>query len=380
MTTSIGTLVKRRREALKISQTDLAWVARVSRGTVGNIERGAVSADSRTLVAVIEGLGLDYVATVGDSKEVERVPLSVARKILQVLLERRDGSARLLAMRNVARSHADEYIELVSHLEDDDIGDSENKSYLDAVAEFVVPLLESHSKIDQMILEWFHDLGWSEDDYPDWQGLKSDLVLNEYALSEGDGTFAKSFPAGEPQDEMREDQVSLSPSALETVISQFKGEMEELREDFHKATGDIFSKAAAFDRLPLRLKDILMKGSLADYDVSDIPGGFSATLFIRAEETEVPVEDSLLAIKQWEQVKYWLSAVYGLTARGGAEALFDPIAVFDSIEVMMVAHATNPDTLDYIKKHYPGRLEELERRYPHEFSNLRKEGPDGETE
>jgi DNA-binding XRE family transcriptional regulator len=362
---SISALVKQRREALKVSQADLAWLARVSRGTIGNIERGAVGSDSRTLPAVTYALGLDYLDTVQSGQEVERVPLFVARRIIQLILEVRDGSGRVQSVRKIARLNADAYLEFVEIFEDEGSValDGDAKDNLSDLAEFVVPMLEDKSSADRKVLDWFHDLGWSEDDYDDWDSLKADVVLRDPAQEEHPLEVNIESSAALP------DVPAGKTWSMEFDMSDLLDEIRRTNEEVQRVTGSVFDKAAAFDKLPLRVKDALMKGSLAESSVGDIKGGVYANLFVRLDDVGVPVEETLLSLKRWQAVKFWVEGAYDLLERRSRKELADPLELFDAIEVALISYATRPDILEYVQDKYPGRIEELKKRYPNQFTD-----------
>lgn len=348
---SISSVVKRRREALKISQSDLAWLARVSRGTVGNIERGVVSAESRTLGDVLDALGLDVLSGF-EGREVEKLPQHVARKIVHLLLEKRDGSDRLEASRLVARSQADEYLEFSEKFEDEDAPDrSEMMEQVSNVAEFVVPLLDLDSPRDKKVLDWFHDLGWSEDDYPDWEGLVADTT----------SFFVDDFEEGQLEGGEKEEEPV--PSAVRSALD------EEVR-----------LKAAAFDKLPSEFRKALLSGSVAGHMTQAYKGGVGGAVFILPPADELDTQQVLLSMNRWWQANHWLQKVYFLLESKGAAVIDDPLAVFDAIEALMIAQAKNPDTLNYIREKYPNRIEELSSRYPDLATMIHGGDEDGSTE
>ncbi|WP_117199608.1 helix-turn-helix transcriptional regulator [Nocardiopsis sp. TNDT3] len=353
---SISALVKQRREALKVSQADLAWLARVSRGTIGNIERGAVGSDSRKLPTVTHALGLDYLDTVQSGEAVERVPLFVARRIIQLILEERDGLRRTQGARKIARLNADEYLEFVEIFEDEDsvAADGDAKDLLADIAEFVVPMLEDKSSADRKVLDWFHDLGWSEDDYDDWEVFSAP---GDRAI---DAPIAEWLEE-EPSSDDDEPNVALPVDSPE-------------RSESMKA------KAEAFDKLPTDFKKALLEGSVAGHITRKYKGGMAGAVFMIPPADEIDTQQVLLSMNRWWQANHWIQGVYGRLETKGSAVIDDPLAIFDAIEVSMITHAERPDILDYIREKYPNRIEELSSRYP-EIATLTYGGDeDGSTE
>lgn len=60
--TDIGTLIRSRREALKIKQGDLASIAGIDQGNLSKIERGSAKATLDTYLRLCNALGIDLLA------------------------------------------------------------------------------------------------------------------------------------------------------------------------------------------------------------------------------------------------------------------------------------------------------------------------------
>ena len=63
----IGQFIKTRRKALRVTQTDLAEIAQLSKNTIYQIERGQANPSFRVLNQLLDTLGLEIVVRVKNS-------------------------------------------------------------------------------------------------------------------------------------------------------------------------------------------------------------------------------------------------------------------------------------------------------------------------
>lgn len=166
---SLGTHLRSRREEVRISQATLAWVARVSRNTVSNLERDAVAEpDDRVLDNVEAALGLDrwvhYDGLGVDLDAILLVEPRIVHRLIEVIEKIKEEDPHR------ARAAADAYVAFMAafrEAQDDDSRMSAHQALQEEAARFavyIVPLLDPTTELDSSILAFLQDQGWSPED------------------------------------------------------------------------------------------------------------------------------------------------------------------------------------------------------------------------
>ncbi|MDA2805734.1 helix-turn-helix transcriptional regulator [Nocardiopsis suaedae] len=356
MASSIGALLRERRQEINVSQSDLAWLARVSRGTVSNLEREkgeAVSYIATSKVASALGVHNEGWRPEGGSLE-PTVEAQLLRRMIACILEIRDGVEGAEGDRHAARRIADALTKFVDRFEDEDVFDVDDEARYarDELANAVAIRLDERRPADAAVISFFEDLGWSPDDRL--------LPQAEYVLENAASRTPESTFDVKRQGALRPERSSSSQSAIYEMLKHVQQRIDQLTEQHMKVVG-------AFQRLPLRVQHEIMNGTVADSSVTDIAGGTAVQLFMRKDETGVDLVHTILDLKSWEQISTLTQDVFEAANKRGVDLLTDPVAVFDVVQMLLLDYATSPDARDRLKQDNPERYEYLKKQYPDKF-------------
>jgi TPR repeat protein/DNA-binding XRE family transcriptional regulator len=221
----LGTLVKRVREhELLLSQSDLGWLAGVSRGTISNLETGRVTPDARTWHRIRAALALPSTALDqgGDGMPVPLVmSADVVQGIVNAILTIRDRDPAL------GRRAAERWRRLVSQLTRDDAPSQPTiGAELAWVADDVAPEAppDKMSAIYGALRSW----GWAPANAP----ANAELVPRV-----GTGGFQQA----------------------QELVSRVTDVAEQFRD---------YRERVLFDRLPERVRDPIAHGLVISFDVT----------------------------------------------------------------------------------------------------------------
>ncbi|MET8984650.1 helix-turn-helix domain-containing protein [Nonomuraea wenchangensis] len=268
--------VKARREAIGISQATLAWAARVSRNTVGNLERGQGQPEGRVISNVSAALGwtlafeenyppgrLDpwderaVLPPVWDADaQAEAETLSAeALEVFYRTVERAKGIDR-----EDARRATDRLLDLVRAGRHRD-----TRAKVGLLMHHLAPYLTDTFE-DEPFLDALTERGWSREDNPEL----------------GSGLSNRHRKGGRPSRAPSEHQEEVSE--VDEPPTRVVAEPREL----HELTSGLVRDAQAFSRLPIRVQEALLSGHVLDAEVTEPPNtsGFSmVNLVVRHNDT-----------------------------------------------------------------------------------------------
>lgn len=259
----------RRIEELRLSQEDLAWLARVSRGTISNLETGRGGPESRTWYDVIASLGwawrdADQKLPRGEVPESLLAPSVFGKAVRAVIAIRAVDPQR-------ARTVADRFRAFVRELDDYREAQSSTDEELPALtnlsplASEIIPAMPGVEAAE--VIEAFEDLGWSPQD---------------------------SAPS--------------NPQPADTPATDLQQKLEEIRQELRAVLHG--EGLASFNRLPLRVQQALSSGEVVDAEVIRPRGSFSysvVTMVVRDVDVVPslgPAErrSMIEVLKQWHGV------------------------------------------------------------------------------
>lgn len=283
-----GDVFRQRRADLGLSQGDVAWLARVSRGTVSNLETGRVNSEARSWWDVGHALGWNMNMFRSDSPSglfpIEMgiepsadLPTVVVKAIVQAILALLDEDPK------VARRVADRYRVLITMLEEWDPEASADEPTSSAVwrqlaevAGAVTPHMTPPAA--NAVTAVFRDLGWSPEDEPHAQPQKS-----HHAALEAQAVIAAEH-------------MELTQLELSRVLKQSVGEV--LHSEMY----------GAFNRLPVRVQEVLSSGEVVDAEILSPHGSGGpaiVSLFVRPQsDPDAPLTRAerrtlIMAFEQW---------------------------------------------------------------------------------
>lgn len=250
----LGSAIRRYRDQdLQLSQADLAWLADVSRGTISNLETGRNNPDDRTWHRVRTALALRDSGLSESPAIGPLMPAVAVKALIEAILEIREQDLSL--GERVARR----WRGLMGELSRDDYsptaGSVEELAWL--AREVMIKALPEHIEI---IGSSLRDYGWSAA-----TGHRSQLDRRTSGLDQ------------------REER-------LLTALRQVSAQLAPLREGLR-----------GFERLPVRIQDLLNRGLVVDYDVLRHPG-FSVVDLLLVEEdyySFLSRNQLLTATRQW---------------------------------------------------------------------------------
>jgi tetratricopeptide (TPR) repeat protein/DNA-binding XRE family transcriptional regulator len=260
----LGTVVRRyREEELQLSQTDFAWLAGVSRGTISNLETGRVTPDERTWHRIRTVLALPPVSLAQARDGVAAPPVisgEALRGIVSAILAIRDRDP------DVGRKTAERWRRLVIKMTREDAQARQGvSSELTWLANDVAPMAPDRLTV-------IHDAlaGWGR---TPWPTPLEGAVLRPAA------------PEGFHQ--------------VQQLVEAMDNLTEELRACRERVQG--------FERLPERVQDLLTRGFVVQYDLNRpdaAPGMTNINLIVANEAnpsvaTQQQVHD---AARRWSAV------------------------------------------------------------------------------
>lgn len=267
---SLGAVVSQRREDLDLSQVDLAWLARVSRNTISNMERGQGSPAGNTVARVAHALGGNSDAfsalasgpheagpgwsglrgaNMGlDDLWITEKPVAAA--VLGLILNL-NASESVIEARRAADAwnevHGAKTVLISRGSGDFGITEGQLNTGLSGLRKYLLPSLGSDES-SELIREWFQDHGWSpEDDLAEQASFS--VRSSSRLISEGSSQQVKKAVL-EALKEWEEEQ---SPSVAEVM------------ETVAKILEDGRAELAAFRRLPIMVQRTLLASDFGDY-------------------------------------------------------------------------------------------------------------------
>src|SRR6266542_2742983 len=255
-----------REEHLQISQSDLAWLAGVSRGTISNLETGRVTADDRTWHRIrnVMAWRRRALSDVRADKTVESVISSNAvQAILQAILTIRDQDGT-----EVGRRAADRWRRLTSSLTD---VTGMPRSDLGPEFAWLARDVARKASPDRLsaILKALQTHGWAP----------ADQDLGRADLSPG------------PQSD-----VTKIVSRLNRSVEEMSVQLRYFREEVR-----------GYDRLPIRVQELLNHAQVVDYEVdhpADAPGVAVVDLVLVDEDAFSLLErrKTMDAARRWSSI------------------------------------------------------------------------------
>jgi DNA-binding XRE family transcriptional regulator len=295
----LGSSVRRYREALELSQGDLAWLANVSRGTISNLETGRVTPDERTWNRVRTALGLRRVTFEElDEKYAQGsahfvIPTTVTQSLVKAIISTQDDDNEL------GRRIAARWRRLIVNLTS--VGYSPNAEtgselawFASFVADTVTPerLTTIHEALQQ--------LGWTSD-----------------------------TPV--PAEESRE------PSVSTKGLAPLRQSVERMAKDLQRFRDDV----RGFERLPVRVQDLLNRGLVVDYDIDRQQAGpgiavIDLVILDEDESTLVSRRALLEATRRWSNILMLTRYIYESVAPDK-----DPDTILDALKRGLDASASD---------------------------------------
>ncbi|MEU4225835.1 transcriptional regulator [Nonomuraea sp. NPDC026600] len=285
-----GKLLKLRREDIGLSQAVLAWAARVSRNTVGNLERSQGEPEERVFKNVCAALGVKSQWKFSFAEEdVESHVLFSAgavKRLYEIVTE--DIQPRSSKR---AREAIDVFRNLVETEDKGLFERSELQMQTTRLANYIAPSFFD-SPGDRELSEAFIERGWSPED-------SQDLNTADMSASMRDEMRLRSIREREPSAEVQElrDEVQTLQQRLDSITSAAES-LSSLagaspREAFNFRS--LMQEREAFRLLPVRVQEALLSGRVLDSEVTAPPNtnGFSmVNLIVRHDSAQ---DDSLNA-------------------------------------------------------------------------------------
>lgn len=251
----LGPAIRRYRDQdLQLSQADLAWLAEVSRGTISNLETGRNNPDDRTWHRVRTALALRDSSSSESPPAIEPLMPAVAVKaLIYAILEIREQDL------SVGERVARRWRQLMADLSREDYsptaGSVEELAWL--ARDVTIKTLPEHIEIINRALR---DYGWST------------------------GTEHRS------RSDRQASGLDLREERLLSALRQVSAQLAPIRENLR-----------GFERLPVRIQDLLNCGLVADYDVLRYPGFSVIDLLVVEEDyySFLSRNQLLTATRQW---------------------------------------------------------------------------------
>jgi transcriptional regulator with XRE-family HTH domain len=296
--TPSGTDLKLRREEVGISQALLAWAARVSRNTVGNLERSQGEPEDRVVKNVCAALGVKSKWRMGfDAPEDASHILFSAdavKRLYEIIVDdiQPKNSKR-------ARQAIDAFRELMATEDRELFERADLGLQTTRFADYLAPHMEPE---DQLLREAFIERGWSPEDSErlTMSGLAEEMRADlrsrrsspELKSSEGDATLKEEVSALR----QRVDEMTEVADSMSSLIGASPEDTSAFRE--------LIRGGEVFRRLPVRLQAALLQGYVADharfeYQVSDVSIPLVA-LVVRPDDAS-----GVSALEIAKAVSYW---------------------------------------------------------------------------
>lgn len=265
----LGSVLKSYREQdLQLSQADLAWLADVSRGTISNVETGKVTPDDRTWHRIRTVLALPTISPArirsrADMKPM--IPVDAVQGIIEAILNIRRHDA------HVGSNVAERWRRLVNAMSHRNGAlEPQTKSELTWLA-CDVAMKAPPSRLDAIhaaLRSW----GWT---------------------SEGQNSAVTAMTSLKPHDSYQ------LQSLLDTLTSSIN-RMAAQQKTFQEA-------AQGFERLPVRVQDLLTRGLVVDWDVDRYdtsPNVAVVDLVLVDEDEGLPdaKKEAHAAVRRWSEI------------------------------------------------------------------------------
>ncbi|MEZ0073661.1 helix-turn-helix domain-containing protein [Planotetraspora sp. GP83] len=304
--------VRLRRAELRLSQADLAWLARISRTTLSNLEHGRGDPESRTVTDVLVALGLDP-SHLTDANFVKADRYAVIddvlfQRILDLVIEERSHDDQN------ARRFADRMMLFLQSVRSGSTFEGSERHILMDFAGMVAPRLDLTSSVDQKILETFQDYGWNPDDVRDGPRIRR-LSLGLGALMPTSG-------------------VALADTETAPALAEISAKLNDIAAQVEPFILGQRDSARAFERLPVVVQDVLLRGQIVDFDTHQPPNAPEITvvdLVVRdVRAVSAPLSSRKLtveAVRRWSTIL--LAAKYLLENLAADQ---DPGEILDIVE------------------------------------------------
>lgn len=330
---SLGTHLRSRREEVRISQATLAWVARVSRNTVSNLERDAVAEpDERVIDNVEAALGLDrwyrYSLDLGEKPPNLAEP-RIVHRLIEVIEQLKDEDPKR------ARDAADVYIAFMGALRDAQDDDS-RLSFHQALQEeagrlaaHILPLLQVETELDASTVAFLEDQGWSPEDTSNSGGSTARVTVRTSATDAGRMAEAARVHIGATEAEARLhaelDELRAALRAAEMLreraeVREFGTNQRLMRAEIQAETAhehlarmhdqlrEVLAAPAEaakiYGRLPEDVQDALRSGWIVDRSIIEspaVPGLRHIVLTVRPDQvTHLNARDMADAVNRME--------------------------------------------------------------------------------
>ena len=293
-TPTLGEVFFLRREALGLSQVELAWLARMSRNTISNLERGKGASQNtiRNVALTLGGNFWDFLswesrAEAQASDEVyDHAPMDPTGSWLvdedQVAAVLRATIGARVKRPRSARTMADQWMVYNAALSDLTLSLPPERAAEERDESF--RLLRTELSLgdfahNEEVIAWLEDNGWTpEDDLPTaHQELEHQLIQQE----------VERF--SDPHSNMG---LPSTPAEVHAMVEQMK-KIEEK----HAVTGRDKEKADAFSRLPIMVQHALMNSDVGNAAVETPQGSAGVThVFLTLIDEEVPRFDQRRAL------------------------------------------------------------------------------------
>lgn len=289
LTSLVIDALRRRRESLGTSQADVAWLARVSRTTISNLERQYGEPENRTIESAANALGMFYEEDdAGNLSVREAVDEGATRRVLQIITSlRKSGRDKDFRL---ARNAADAFIEFVagihSNTDDDSLWARRSVSRL---LDFLGPHLDVESVIDQPILalaeQW--KAGTS---YPAFGQGRSPAV--------SPATSVRETVAGSPAD------VGVQLEIARERLASLHVELANARKQIGSLEAQVRfyeDRVQAFMQLPGDVQELLRRASGVSVSTTKSdPAGLNIVCLVIPDRTARSAGELVLASYRWQ--------------------------------------------------------------------------------
>lgn len=321
---SIGDVVQARRKAVGVSQDYLAWASRVSRNTIGNLERNQGEPERRVVCNVYAALGLDWEYVSSAHLDREFLPLPAVSRVLNIISDIRNSDPeQARKLMDIYIAYVNTEIEMRGILGD---AQSIDSPWLKTFIHGFAPYLSPSNPEDLSVLEALTDRGWSPEDTPNLGSMVGELER----VAQGRFDFGPPRTAASPafEDQIKRESLAkvedlrreLHESAqinkqlqaayakdhrelsnalmrmegMQHALDTAKRRNAELEHLMHGIIGRESGNAEAFARLPAAVQDELQEGHIVDFSVipsARIPEVRHVLLTLKSPATHVPVSD-----------------------------------------------------------------------------------------
>ncbi|MEV7965508.1 helix-turn-helix transcriptional regulator [Sphaerisporangium sp. NPDC088356] len=287
ITMEFSAFLRRRRQTLRLSQADVAWLAKISRTTLSNLEHGRGEPESRTVVDVLTALGYSPLAV----DDIEEGGLPDTPLVEDVFLQRIIGliSQERAFDPSSGRRFADRLMMFLQVLAGAEGFEGFNRRILIDFVTIVAPRLDLSSAIDVKILELLesHDIS---------SGLKRSI---------DNGRMHGSMLA-KPESEALKFRMS---SDVDSALNEIRRKLDSIANSVQPYVKLHHDLIRAFERLPVVVQDVLLHGQVVEHATHRPQGAPELTvldLVVRdSDKTSVVLANRRKTI---EAVRRWSSA------------------------------------------------------------------------